>query len=131
MQPAKGNALEIARNFRMLKQKTTSKVSTVSKAVVKTAVTDNPTVMPGMSAIYTVPDIYMICVCVSLYVCLSVCVYVCVHVCVFVRVCMYVHLCACVYVFVCAYMYVQCVVYDVCVYVCGGGLIYHYANYDF
>ena len=61
MQPAKGNALEIARNFRMLKQKTTSKVSTVSKAVVKTTVTDNPTVMPGMSAIYIVPDIYIIC----------------------------------------------------------------------
>ena len=54
---AKGNALEIARQFRLQKQKTTTKPSAVSK-VVKSAATDIPIVKPGMSAMTK-------CVCLS------------------------------------------------------------------
>ena len=64
---AKGDALEIARNFRLQKQKTTtSKVSTVSKAVVKLTTADVPTIKePGMSVTY-----------VHLYVYMYICMYV-------------------------------------------------------
>ena len=49
---AKGNALEIARQFRLQKQKTTTKPAVVSKVaiskVVKSVATDDPIVKPGM-----------------------------------------------------------------------------------
>lgn len=62
VQPPKGNALEIARNFRLQKQKTTSKVSTASKVIVKSTVTDNSIVKPGTSPMHTVSNI-----CVHVY----------------------------------------------------------------